>query len=116
MLLGNTRLLMPLCTVAMDSDPFIDDPRVVQQDWTTNTNRYDVIIGDGVLNFTAELADELLHMASRNCGTFVVRAFSERLPIMRIADNFPVAGDFEISPTDVIERDSYRFFVWRFDA
>lgn len=114
LLLGNTRLLMPLCTAAMDSDPFIDDPRVIQQDWTTNTTRYDVIIGDGVLNFTADLADDLVTMASKRCRTFVARSFSERLPIMRIADNFPTETDFAIAPNEVIERDLYRFYIWQF--
>jgi hypothetical protein len=114
LLLGNTRLLMPLCTAAMDAEPFLDDPRVITQDWTTNTVRYDVIIGDGVLNFTADLAQQLLDMASKSCSTFVARSFSQRLDIMRIADNFPTADDFVIAPSEVIERDLYRFFVWHF--
>jgi hypothetical protein len=114
LLLGNTRLLMPLCTAAMDTDPFIDDPRVIQQDWTTNATQYDVIIGDGVLNFTADLADALIQMASQHCRTFVARSFSTRLPIMRIADNFPIATDFAIAPNEVIERDLYRFYIWQF--
>jgi hypothetical protein len=114
LLLGNTRLLMPLCTAAMDAEPFLDDSRVITQDWTTNNVRYDVIIGDGVLNFTADLAQQLLDMASASCSTFVARSFSQRLDIMRVADNFPTADDFPIAPSVVIECDLYRFFVWHF--
>jgi hypothetical protein len=73
-----------------------------------------VIIGDGVLNFTADLAQQLLDMASTSCSTFVARSFSQRLDTMRIADNFPNVDDFTISPSVVIERDLYRFFVWHF--
>lgn len=114
LLLGNTRLLMPLCTAAMDTDPFLDDPRVITQDWTTNTVRYDAIIGDGVLNFTQDLAERVLAMAAASCSVFVARVFTERLPIMRVADNFPVPNDFDPAPTEVRGRNQYSFYVWRF--
>lgn len=116
LLLGNTKALMPLCTVAMDTEPFLDDPRVITQDWTTNTLNYDVIFGDGVLNFTQELTESLLTMASSHSSRFIARAFSRRLPIMRVADFFPTATDFSLPPALVIERDEYRFYVWNFDS
>ena len=116
LLLGNTKALMPLCTAAMDTDPFLDDPRVITQDWTTNTVDYDVIFGDGVLNFTASLAEDLLTMASAHSSRFIVRAFSRRLPIMRVADFFPASTDFPVTPTEVVERNEYRFYVWSFDS
>lgn len=114
LLLGNTPALMELCDVAMDMEPFADSPKVVRQDWTTNQDWYDAIIGDGVLNFTDVLAREVLDMAARSCRVFVARAFSRRLPIMRVADNFPTAEEFTPRPVEVLERVDYRFFVWRF--
>lgn len=116
LLLGNTPALMDLCTAAMDSDPFLDDPKVITQDWTTNTVRYDAIIGDGVLNFTEELCKKVLAMAAKNTDIFVARAFARRLPIMRIADHFPTADDFEIKPTTTYAFADYNFFVWEFDS
>lgn len=116
LLLGNTPALMDLCSVAMDSDPFLDDPRVIAQDWTTNTVRYEAIIGDGVLNFTKELSDRVLAMAANTTDLFVARAFAHRLPIMRIADYFPAEKDFEIEPTETISFDDYNFFVWDFKS
>jgi hypothetical protein len=116
LLLGNTKALMPLCTAAMDTEPFLDDPRVITQDWTTNAVDYDVIFGDGVLNFTQELTESLLTMARDHSSRFIARAFSRRLPIMRVADFFPSANDFSLPPTEVIERDEYRFYVWNFDS
>lgn len=114
LLLGNTPALMNLCTVAMDLDPFVNDQRVRQQDWTSNSDFFDAIIGDGVLNFTESLSVSLLDMAAKHCSIFVARAFTRRLPIMQIADYFPGTEDFSISPNTVIDRSDYSFFVWRF--
>jgi hypothetical protein len=114
LLLGNTPALMPLCTAAMDTDPFLDDVRVITQDWTTNAVRYDVIIGDGVLNFTASLAEQVLQMASQTSERFIARSFNDRLPIMRVADNFPSGTDFTIRPSKTIDRGQYSFLVWDF--
>ena len=114
LLLGNTPALMPLCTAAMDTDPFADDPRVIRQDWTTNAVGYEAIIGDGVLNFTADLAARVLTMAATTARRFVARSFNERLSIMRVADNFPLASDFTPPPTQVINRGEYSFFIWDF--
>lgn len=114
LLLGNTPALMDLCTTALDADPFLENPRVSKGDWRDNSKRFDAIIGDGVLNFTHDLAEELLAMAKNHCTLFVARSFARKLDIMRIADNFPVADDFSISPSEVIARAEYNFFVWRF--
>ena len=114
LLLGNTPALMPLCTAAMDTEPFLDDPRVIAQDWTTNSVTYDVIIGDGVLNFTDTLAEQVLEMVSRTSGRFIARSFNERLPIMRVADNFPSGADFALPPAQTIDRGQYSFFIWDF--
>ena len=114
LLLGNTPALMPLCTVAMDTDPFLDDPRVIIGDWTTNQTRFDVIIGDGVLNFTKNLADNVLAMAARTSTRFIARALRRRLPIMRVAAHFPTPHDFVVPPSQVVEHDEYSFFVWDF--
>lgn len=115
LLLGNTPALMDLCTNAMDIEPFVDDPKVIQQDWVTNTKFYDAIIGDGVLNFTESLASGLIEMALEHSSLLVVRSFTRRLPIMRVADYFPGPQEFSMTPTEIIERDDYRFFVWRFN-
>lgn len=114
LLLGNTRALMPLCTAALDLEPFLEDVRVRTGDWTKNSEYFDAIFGDGVLNFTAELTAELLQMAGKHCKIFIVRSFDHHLPIMRIADYFGQPEDFEIEPSEVIRCDDYNFFIWRF--
>lgn len=114
LLLGNTPALMELCDVALDLEPFSDSSKAMQGDWTANQQYYDAIIGDGVLNFTDELAHDVLTMAARSCRVFVARAFSRRLPIMRIAANFPTADQLMPRPDEALERIDYRFFVWKF--
>ncbi len=115
LLLGNTRALFPLCTAAMDIDPFIDDPRVIRQDWRTNAVHYDAMIGDGILNFDEALTREVLEMAQKYCDTLVVRTFTRLLPPMRVATFFPQVDDFHIRPTR--ERafgEDYSFYTWIF--
>lgn len=114
LLLGNTRALFPLCTVAMDIDPFINDPRVIRQDWRTNTVHYDAMIGDGLLNFDPALTREVLEMAQKYCDTLVVRTFTRLLPPMRVATFFPQAEDFHIRPTRVRAfGEDYSFYTWK---
>lgn len=114
LLLGNTRALMPLCTSALDLEPFLDDERVRQGDWNQNTEHFDAIFGDGVLNFTEELAHSVLKMATSHSKTFVARAFNHRLPIMRVADYFGKPADFSPQPCEVIDFEDYSFMVWKF--
>lgn len=116
LLLGNTRALFHLCTTAMDIDPFIDDDRVVTQDWRTNTVIYDAMIGDGLLNLDETLTHDVLEMARHYTRRLVVRTFTRRLPPMRVATFFPRPADFHLPPTRADFRDEgYAFYVWDFD-
>ncbi len=113
LLLGNTPALVPLCTVALDLEPFDTSGKSRQGDWTKNSEFFDGIIGDGVLNFTPALSEKVLRMALKNSRVFVARVFRERLPIMRIADHFPAPEWFHTRPNEVFDRDGYSFYVWR---
>ena len=66
------------------------------------------------LSFTKELADGLIEMASKHCKVFIARTFTRKLPIMRIADNFPQPEDFKIPPTKTVEFEDYSFYIWQF--
>ena len=114
LLLGCTGKLVQLSNNQMDIDPFLDIPSVIIGDWTQNTTYYDNILGDGVLNFTKELEEKLLEMASKYCKKFIVRAFNYKLDVMKIAANFPKAEDFSIKPVEVKIFNEYTFFVWEF--
>lgn len=114
LLLGCTKKLIPITDFQMDIDPWYESETVIKQDWLTNETYYDNIIGDGVLNFTHELAEKIIDMASKNCKVFIVRSFAHRLNTMRVADNFPLWKDFTIKPSEVKITNGYYFYVWQF--
>lgn len=114
LLLGCTHKLIPISDFQMDIDPWYQSSSVITQEWTTNQIFYENIIGDGVLNFTKELTDNLLLMCKDKCNNFIARCFKYKMPKMRIADYFPDKKDFSINPFSVIEFDDYNFFYWRF--
>lgn len=115
LLLGCTHALIPISTHQMDIDPWYDGPNIIVGDWRDNTKFYDNMIGDGVFNFTKELADSVLEMASRHSRTLVVRSFRERMPRMLVADYFPEHSDFSIKPSFIMGKAHYNFFAWEFD-
>jgi hypothetical protein len=47
LLLGSTRLLLPLCTEAWDINPVYDDPKIQSRDWFTLDEHWDTVIIDG---------------------------------------------------------------------
>lgn len=114
LLLGCTKKLIDLSDTQMDNDPWYDGENVIKQDWTTNDVFYDNIIGDGVLNFTHELAEDILEMCSKHCKVFVARVFTKKLDTMRIADNFPTPSNFSIPPNEIRIKTDYAFYIWRF--
>jgi FkbM family methyltransferase len=114
LMLGCTKKIIPISNIQMDIDPWYESETVIKQDWLSNDIYYDNIIGDGVLSFTKELTDGLLEMASKKCKVFICRTYTKKLPIMRIADNFPQSEDFKILPTKTIVFEDYSFYIWHF--
>ena len=114
LLLGSTRQLIRLSNVQMDINPQDYLPNPINQDWLTNINYYDNIIGDGVTVFNKELCDGIIKMASECCKKLIIRSFNKKLPITRIASYFPMAEDFIIHPTIIKIFDEYTFYIWQF--
>jgi len=114
LLLGCTHNLVPLSHRQMDVDPLHIPDTMIIADWLSNSTHYDNIIGDGVLNFTQELADGIINMSSRYCKRLIVRSFNYKLPLMRIAAYFPQTSDFNIKPQSSTILADYSFFMWDF--
>lgn len=113
LLLGNTPALIPLSTVALDLEPFDTSGVAIKGDWVKNTQFFDAIIGDGVLNFTPELAHGVVSMAREKSSVFIARVFRKKLPIMKVAAYFPSPEDCEVPPTTVIDFGDYSFYIWQ---
>jgi FkbM family methyltransferase len=114
LMLGCTKKLIPISNIQMDIDPWYEAKTVIKGDWLDNKTYYGNIIADGSLSFTKELADGLIEMASKYCKVFIARTFTRKLPIMRIADNFPQPKDFKIPPTKTVKFEDYSFYIWQF--
>jgi len=114
LMLGCTKKLIPISNIQMDIDPWYEAKTVIKGDWLDNKTYYGNIIADGSLSFTKELADGLVEMASKHCKVFIARTFTRKLPIMRIADNFPQPEDFKIPPTKTVSFEDYSFYIWQF--
>ena len=115
LLLGCTRKLIPLSNRQLDIDPWYDGETVIIGDWVDNKHFYTNILLDGGFNILPkETCNSLLLSASKCCEVLIVRSFSRKLPIMRIADNFPTKEDFDIIPSETITCEDYNFFIWEF--
>ena len=75
LLLGSTRLLLPLCTEAWDLDPVYTDPKIKQKNWFNLNEHWDTIIIDGGLSYGMEFTYQLLPIVLANCNRFVSRTF-----------------------------------------
>jgi hypothetical protein len=116
LLLGCTKKLIPITDIQMDIDPWYDGPNVITKDWLDNTDFYENIFGDGVLNLTKELEQGILEMASKNCKVFICRCFNYKLEKLRIAKNFPDKDNFSITPTESKIFDDYSIHIWKFQT
>ena len=114
LMLGCTKKLIPLSDKQLDIDPWYDSETVIIGDWTKNTDFYDNIILDGGLCFNKKLCNDIIKMTSKSCNRFISRSFKHKLDIMRIADYFPKASDFEIVPKLAIIHEDYIFYICDF--
>ena len=116
LLLGCTKKIIPITDIQIDIDPWYDGPNVIVKDWLDNTDFYENIFGDGVLNLTKELEQSILEMASKNCKVFICRCFNYKLEKLRIAKNFPDKDNFSITPTESKIFDDYSIHIWKFQT
>lgn len=115
LLLGSTKQLLDLCTVAYDLCPKYDDARIIDRNWATIDSQFDTIIGDGALCFGKEFSLALLDTISKHCKRLVLRSFIQPPVKPKYATFWPQPDDFHIAPTKVIKvTEIYNFYIWDF--
>lgn len=117
LLLGCTKSLLPISSIALDQDPYYSDSKIVIGDWLENTICVDTIIGDGCMNIlTQDDANNLVSMAKNHSSRLIIRSFISYFPIMKVAFNFPTIESFDKKPTVVYKDNFAQFFIWDFDT
>ena len=112
LLLGSTRLLLPLATEAWDLEPKYPDLKIKQQDWFNLNEHWDTIIVDGALALGMEFTHQLLPIVLKNCDRFVARAFLNPDWPTKYAVYFPRAHELNPVPEEHPVNEVYTFYIW----
>jgi hypothetical protein len=113
LLLGSTKLLLPLCTEAWDLDPKYPDPKIQDRDWFTLDEHFDTVIIDGGLNILdKETCTQLISTVLSNCNRFVARAFLNPSWPTKYACYFPLAKELTPQPDEYPINEVYTFYIW----
>ena len=112
LLLGSTKLLLPLCTEAWDLEPKYEDPKIKNRDWFSIDQHWDTIIIDGGLAFGKDFTERLLPIVLENCNTFVARVFLNPNWPTKYAVYFPRVKDLTPSPQQHAIHEVYTFYIW----
>ena len=112
LLLGSTKLLLPLCTEAWDLEPKYSDPKIKSKDWFSLDQHWDTIIVDGALALGEEYCKTLLPIVLKNCDRFVARAFLNPNWPTKYACYFPRADELTPQPAEHPVNEVYTFYIW----
>lgn len=112
LLLGSTRLLLPLVTEAWDLNPLYDDPKIKKRDWFSLDEHFDTVIIDGGLAFGKDFTERLLPIVLAHCDRFVARAFLNPNWPTKYAVYFPRAHELTPQPIEHKINEIYTFYIW----
>ena len=112
LLLGSTKLLLPLATEAWDLEPKYTDPKIKNRDWFLIDQHWDTIITDGGLVFGREHSEQLLQAVLPNCDRFVARSFLNPSWSTKYACYFPCAEELTPEPLEHPVNKVYTFYIW----
>ena len=112
LLLGSTKLLLPLATEAWDLEPKYADPKITHRDWFGLDEHFDTIIIDGGLALGKEFTERVLAAVLPNCDRFVARTFLNPNWETKYACYFPLAHELTPSPTEHPINEVYTFYIW----
>ena len=112
LLLGSTKLLLPLADEAWDLEPKYSIPKIKNRDWFTLDEHWDTVIIDGGLALGKEFTERVLAAVLPNCDRFVARAFLNPNWPTKYAVYFPQAHELTPQPTEHSVNDIYTFYIW----
>lgn len=112
LLLGSTKLLLPLADEAWDINPKYSNPKIKDRDWFTLDEHWDTVIVDGGLAFGEQFCKDLLKVVLPNCDRFVARAFLNPNWPTRYACYYPRADELDPKPKEHPIDKVYTFYIW----
>lgn len=112
LLLGSTKLLLPLATEAWDLEPVYADPKIKVKDWFSLDQHFDTIIVDGALSYGKEFTERLLPIVLAHCDCFVSRTFLNPNWPTKYACYFPKAHELTPQPAEHPINEVYTFYIW----
>ena len=112
LLLGSTRLLLPLAAEAWDLEPVYNDAKIKQRDWFSLDEHWDTVIIDGGLSYGKEFTERLLPIVLANCDRFISRTFLNPNWPTRYAVYFPRADQLTPQPQEHPINEVYTFYIW----
>lgn len=112
LLLGSTKLLLPLATEAWDLNPKYSDPKIIDRDWLTIDQHWDTVIIDGGLALGKEYCEQILSKILPNCDRFISRSFLNPNWPTRYACYFPRAHELTPHPIEHPINEVYTFYIW----
>ena len=112
LLLGSTKLLLPLATEAWDLEPKYADPKIKNRDWFTLDQHWDTVIVDGALAFGEEYCKTLLPIVLKHCDRFIARAFLNPNWPTKYACYFPRVDELTPVPEEHPINEVYTFYIW----
>jgi hypothetical protein len=112
LLLGSTKLLLPLADEAWDLEPKYNDAKIKNKDWHTLDQHWDTIITDGGLVFGQEHCEQLLKTVLPNCDRFIARSFLNPSWPVKYACYFPRREELDPQPLEHPVNDIYTFYIW----
>jgi hypothetical protein len=115
LLLGSTKLLLPLATEAWDLEPKHNDSKIKNKDWFSLQEPWDTIILDGGLCFGKQFCHNLIKTVLPKCKTFVTRAFLNPNWPTKYACYFPRANELNPQPQEHPINEVYTFYIWNND-
>ena len=112
LLLGSTKLLLPLATEAWDLEPKYNDAKIKNKDWHTLDQHWDTVIVDGALSYGKEFTERLLPIVLKHCDRFISRTFLNPNWPTKYAVYFPRAEELTPQPEEHPINEVYTFYIW----